>query len=468
MDTIVYSFSGLAVLLLLGKYIRLKVKLFQRLFLPSSIIGGLLGLIIIQILFYKVRTDKLNEVIKIWMVTPGFLINIVFATLFLGKAIPRLKTIWNHAGVQLIYGQTVGFGQYVVGLGIVMILLVPLFKVNPMMGALIEIGFEGGHGTAAGLINTFKNLGWQEGNSLALGSATIGVFTGVIVGMILINWASRKGKTEVLEDPKNIPEDELIGIPLKEKRRKAGILTTSVESIEPMALHIAFVGLAILVGFLILQLLIFFENKVLTPTGFPVIMHSFPLFPLSMIGGVIIQIIVDKVDKKGILDYNTMQRIHGVALDFLIVAALASLSVQAIWNNIIPFLVLMIVGIAWNIFCVTVYAPMIFWNAIFERSIAEFGQSCGVTATGLVLLRVVDPEHKTPAIEAFGYKQLLHEPILGGGLFTGASLPLIHNYGPLSIFFFALGMVAFWQIFYLVVFYRKKKEYITKNKTKVE
>jgi len=456
MDIIVYSFTGLCILLLLGKYIRMKVKLFQRLYIPSSIIGGLLGLAAVQIILSQTKTPEIERVLNIWTLSPGFLINIVFATLFLGKAIPKLKTIWQHAGVQVIYGQTVGFGQYVVGLGITMILLTPVFKVNPMMGTLIEIGFEGGHGTAAGLINVFRDLGWEEGNSLALGSATIGVFTGVVVGMILVNWASRKGKTEVLEDPKNIPEDELMGIPAKEKRKSAGILTTSVESIEPMAFHIGFVGLAILIGYFLKQLLILFENNVLMKFGIKEILSGFPLFPLAMIGGVLIQIIVDKIDKRDILDFNIMQRLHGIALDFLIVAALASLSIQAIWSNIIPFSILMIVGIAWNIFCVIVIAPRIFWNATFERSIAEFGQSCGVTATGLVLLRVVDPEHKTPAIEAFGYKQLLHEPILGGGLFTGAALPLVYNYGPLAIFLFALGMIIFWQLFYLLVFRKNR------------
>ena len=280
MEIIVFSFTGLCILLLLGKYIRLKVKLFQRLYIPSSIIGGLLGLIIVQIMLSRAELPQLKTVLNTWTVAPGFLINIVFATLFMGKAIPRFKTIWNQAGVQLVYGQTVGFGQHAVGLATVMLLLVPLFNVNPMMGSIINIGFEGGHGTAAGLINAFRDLGWIEGNSLALGSATIGVFTGVVGGMILINWAARKGKTEVLEDPKNMPEDVLTGIPPKEKRKKAGILTTSVESVEPMALHLGFIGLAILIGYLIKQVLIVFEDAVLIPIGAPKTMGVFPLFPL--------------------------------------------------------------------------------------------------------------------------------------------------------------------------------------------
>ena len=33
----------------------------------------------------------------------------------------------------------------------------------------------------------------------------------------------------------------------------------------------------------------------------------------------------------------------------------------------------------------------------------------------------------------FAYKQLLFEPILGGGLFTAAAPPLINNYGVIPI-----------------------------------
>jgi len=34
----------------------------------------------------------------------------------------------------------------------------------------------------------------------------------------------------------------------------------------------------------------------------------------------------------------------------------------------------------------------------------------------LLLLRALDPENETAAPLAFGYKQLLHEPIMGGGV----------------------------------------------------
>lgn len=35
--------------------------------------------------------------------------------------------------------------------------------------ALIEVGFEGGHGTAAGLQGTFEDLGFPEAYDIAVG-----------------------------------------------------------------------------------------------------------------------------------------------------------------------------------------------------------------------------------------------------------------------------------------------------------
>ena len=86
-------------------------------------------------------------------------------------------------------------------------------------------------------------------------------------------------------------------------------------------------------------------------------------------------------------------------------------------------------------------------DAWFERSIAEMGQSMGVTATGLMLLRVVDPDYESPAADAFAYKQILHEPFMGGGLWTGAAIPLIALWGGWPVFGIAAGAMVLWVIF---------------------
>jgi len=61
-----------------------------------------------------------------WSTLPGLLINIVFACLFLGHPLPCVRELWGRRA-QRAYGQVVAWGQYVVGVGLVLVLLGPMF-----------------------------------------------------------------------------------------------------------------------------------------------------------------------------------------------------------------------------------------------------------------------------------------------------------------------------------------------------
>lgn len=125
-----------------------------------------------------------------------------------------------------------------------------------------------------------------------------------------------------------------------------------------------------------------------------------------------------------------VERIQGFSLDMLIISALGTLSLQVIAANWAPFLLLVVVGLAWSLGAFVFLARRMIPDYWFERGIGDMGQSMGVTATGLILLRIADPDLRTPAYPAFGYKQLVLEPFFGGGLVTAVSIPLIVQYGP--------------------------------------
>ena len=65
----------------------------------------------------------------------------------------------------------------------------------------------------------------------------------------------------------------------------------------------------------------------------------------------------------------------------------------------------------------------------FERSIVEFGNATGVAASGLLLLRLADPEDKTNTLPIFSIKQLFLQPLLSGGLITVIAPLAIRNLG---------------------------------------
>lgn len=434
------SFACLSVLLGLGYWIRRKLVLLQRLYLPASVIAGLLGLLVLNI--FPIPGNWTAG----WSKLPGILINIVFACLFLGVEIPGLSKVWKSAGRQLAYGQIVAWGQYVVGIGMVLFLLGPLFHLNPLFGACLPVGFEGGHGTAGGLGPVFDNLDWSAGKDFALASATAGILGAIIVGMVLVNWAVRKGYVTEKKPPhENIEEEDWTGSIPHDQRPKAGKLTVSSDVIESLSLHLVIVAAAILIGYgfkellLLLQIVIPFAQK-------HDLLGSFPLFPLAMLGGLLVQIFADRFDPNDHIDHGLTRRIQNCALDFLVVAAIATIRIDVIAQGWLPLLILVIVGILWNVFCVLFLARRVFKNAWFERAIAEMGQSMGVTATGLLLLRVVDPDYKTPAAEAFACKQLMHEPFMGGGLWTGMAIPLIAAVGAAPVFGISCAAVFIWAV----------------------
>jgi ESS family glutamate:Na+ symporter len=462
-----FSFIIIGMMLLIGKWIRMSTPVLQRLFLPSSIIAGILALLVGPEVLGKLINPYVAEgsywaggliptfILDVWATIPGLMINVVFAALFLGKTIPGLKKIWMITGPQVCFGQTVAWGQYVFGILLAVTILVPFFGMSPMSGALIEIGFEGGHGTAAGLAGTFEELGFAEGADLALGLATIGVLAGVIIGIVLINWGVRTGRTEVVKARNDIPKTESIGIVEYDVREPAGKMTTRPESIEPLSFHLAYIGIAIAIGYGLHQALIWLESVSWGQWTDTYLMTYIPLFPLAMVGGVIVQLLLEKFDQYQIIDREIINRIQGLALDLLIVTALATLSLTVIGDNLVPFLLMAVVAIVWNVMAFIVIAPRMIPTYWFERGIGDLGQSMGMTATGLLLMRIADPKAKTPAFESFGYKQLLFEPVVGGGLFTAASVPLIFQFGAVPILFLSLAVMIAWLCVGIFLFGRK-------------
>lgn len=92
----VMSFVGLCLLLGVGHWLRSNVRLLQKLYLPSCVIGGLVGLIVLQGFAWPLRSMGeaapgwlvwVNEALPAWTTgwgkLPGFLINVVFACLLL-------------------------------------------------------------------------------------------------------------------------------------------------------------------------------------------------------------------------------------------------------------------------------------------------------------------------------------------------------------------------------------------------
>src|SRR5699024_9496567 len=120
-DQIGFGLLFLGVFLLSGKWIRIRVKWMQKLFLPSSVIGGFLALlfgpqVLGRILEPVVGKDSFwsdglipSDIIDVWDPLAGIMISVVFATLFLGSVLASMKKVWDVVGRNLLSaGHSVG------------------------------------------------------------------------------------------------------------------------------------------------------------------------------------------------------------------------------------------------------------------------------------------------------------------------------------------------------------------------
>ncbi len=452
-----FALVWIALLLLAGRIVKQKIHWIQRLYLPESIVAGAIALLLGPQVLGAIVTAIAGEgtllsqglfsepIRETWSQAPGIFINIVFAALFLGEIIPSPKQIWRKAAPQVVFGQCLAWGQYVVGILVTLVILIPLFDANPISGALIEIGFEGGHGTAGGMASTFGELGFDEGADLALGLATVGIIAGIVTGTFLADWARKKQHISVsresdVEQGDDLPE--LSHTDTEQQRERRAQLTRGL-LIDPLSLNFGFVGIAVVIGWIIQQGLVLLETLTWASTGFTV-MEYVPLFPMALIGGIVVQMLMVRLNLDALIIPRLTKNIAGMALDVVVVTALASISLQVIGGNLGIFLTLSIAGIAWNIAFFMWYAPRIFPDYWFEKAVGDLGQSMGVTATGILLLRMVDPENNSGAFESFAYKQLFFEPIVGGGLFTAAAPALIASLGLVTTLLITVGLLLFW------------------------
>lgn len=414
---------------------------------PTAVLIGILLLVL-----GRYHPDIKAGLIDQWSSVPKVLINVVFACLLIGKKIMSPRKIWKYAGPQVVFGQTLAWGQYVVGTILALLILVPIFNMSPLSGALIEISFEGGHGTAAGLSPLFDELGFSEGEDLSLGLATVGLITGLASGLIMVGMR-RKRRLSLKKHRKQAPIYKTITKYLVKTQDEY----LSTHRFMRTLVQLSFIGLAIAIGYLIKGLLVFFELTVIAQFTDLRFFEYIPLFPLAMIGGMIVQLSLDSLKLSKYVHAPTILFVGNLALELVIITAIATMSLVAISNNLAPFAILAIGGIGWNFVVFWWLGPKLLRSYWFERGIGDYGQSMGMTATGLLLMKAADSTNKSEAIERFGYKQLLFEPIVGGGIFTAISMIIIAQFGLFAMLLLTSGVLACWLLLGYVSFIRTAK-----------
>jgi glutamate:Na+ symporter, ESS family len=331
-DDVGLSFVVLALVFLAAALIRKWSRHLRSLFLPTAVIGGFLALALGPEGVGRLADSNgvfPAHTFAVWQALPGLLINVMAASLLLGEQLPAPRKIWGISGSHVIMAGIMSAGQFAVAGLVVMALLGPAFGFSDKGGALIELSFAGGHGTLAGLGPIFDEYGAGNLVEVGLGLATIGLVTGVMVGTILINYAIKSPSISVARQNPTSPDEDL-GIdhhlprpgqePMDEWQGMSQVTGAAVA-----------LGVAIAVGIVLLE-------------GFRWLFHlfgsdffeKFPLFPFTIIGGVLVQLAAVRYGFAWAVNRRAVEGLGGLSIDGIVICAIGTLSLSALGDNIGP------------------------------------------------------------------------------------------------------------------------------------
>ena len=385
----------ISALILVGKIIRVKVKLIQQLFIPPSLIAGVLGL--------AMGPNGLG-----WLPLSGsmgtyaaVLIALVFGALPLSSPKFSVKEVAGRVGPMWVFAQLGMLLQWALaGLFGLFVLKLIWPELNDAFGVMLSTGFYGGHGTAAAIGEAFNGLGWDEAASLGMTTATVGVICAIIGGLIMIKWAAKNKQTAFIADFADLPNELRSGLIPEEKRESMGSATTSGISIEPLTFHFA---LVLLVAFLGYSLSV--GVKQLYPQ------LELPVFSCAFIVGLLLKKVFDATSVTNYICPQTTQRIGSMATDLLVAFGVASIKLGVVVKYAMPLVVLIIAG-ALMVFAITFFfgrrLSKTYW---FERTIFAWGWWTGTMAMGIALIRIVDPKLASKAMDDYALAYLPIAPV---------------------------------------------------------
>lgn len=379
--TFIYSLGLLSCFLLIGVALRAKIKILQNLFLPASVIGGFLLLLL----------PIPKEYIGIYAKIPSTLIVPIVASIPLGLTLApkdKFKVILPHGLIMM------GVTMLQLLAGIVSYLFLKRFipTIYPIFGAELEFAFAGGHGTIGILSNMLKEKNleyWNISQGVGSAIATFGLVGGILLGMLIINIGARKKMCKYIEKPENIPTALKVGYESEiSKQNSLGRETTLSTSIDSLGFHAALILSVTALAYVVFNFIK--ANNVVYLKSIAV--WTYAIFLMFGVWG-----IMCKLKLQHLVDSKVKSKLSGMLTEYAIIAAIASMPVKIIVQYIVPIIFLVTLGFISTLIYIFFFSKLYIKEDWFEHGIISFGMNTGIFITGLLLLRVADPELKSSA-----------------------------------------------------------------------
>ncbi|MCR1954215.1 sodium/glutamate symporter [Clostridioides mangenotii] len=161
------------VFFMIGNFLKNKIKLLNRLCIPSPIIGGIL-FSLLNLIFNNLGILKIS--ISAHYTT--MFIYLFFTTIGLGISTKVIKTGGNILIKYWVLCAVLAFSQ-----NILVLFVSKFINIDPLLGLMCgSISMEGGHGYAAAFGQTIENLGIEHAVSFGITAATLGLIFGGVLG----------------------------------------------------------------------------------------------------------------------------------------------------------------------------------------------------------------------------------------------------------------------------------------------
>lgn len=448
-DYSVWSGLNLAAVLLMSllaaNVLKKSIKFLQASLIPASVLGG--GILIIVAGIYKECTGDVmfdtaffggngTEVLEI----------ITYHTLALGFIAsafkPSVTKLTKKRAIEIFNTGVTTVSTYllqaVFGLAISIVAALIVTDFFPAAGILLPFGYGQGTGQALNYGGIFENdFGFVGGKSFGLTIAALGFLSASIGGVIHLNIQKGLGRIKIVHVEEKALRSEQIQsddeIPMQ-------------ESIDKLTIQIALIALAYLLAYLLMDAL-----GLLLPSMKSVI-YGFN-FLLGVLTATLVKLLMGWLKKKGVIkkEYTNaflMTRASNFFFDIMVVAGIAAIRFSVLKDYWGIILIMGVVGLVITYVYNYFVAKQLFDEYREEQFLTMYGMLTGTASTGVILLREIDGEFKTPALDNLVYQNF-------PAIVFGFPMMLLATLAPVRPYLTLIILIAFFIVMNIILFRSK-------------
>ena len=418
--------------LLAANAMKKKIRILEQSLIPTSVLGG--GLLLVVTSLYKMITGNVLfeetffggngynnlEIITYHALALGFVAS-SFKTEN-GKLSKKRTTEIFNTGVTTVSTYLL---QAIVGFGITIIISFVIKGFFEAAGVLLPFGFGQGTGQAMNYGTIYETEhGFVGGKTFGLTIAALGFLSASIGGVVHLNLLRRKRKIAGASEEGALKSEQV---------QKADEIPMQ-GSIDKMTIQTALVMVAYMCTFLLMFLL---GN--LLP-GMKSVIYGFN-FLLGVLAATVIKIIINQLKKHGIAEKEyindfLMTRISNFFFDVMVVAGIAAIRLDILESYWGIILILGVVGLFITYFYNYFVAKTLFPEYTEEQFLMMYGMLTGTASTGIILLREIDGDFKTPAADNMVYQNF-------PAIVFGFPMMLLATLAPVKPYLTMIILVAF-------------------------